>query len=106
MQITIKPRNIPISEIDIRIDQADIEHGMEITYDLVISDSTTEDLFNQVDLAADKTKPGQKRIITGQVQGHHFSSSWTTDKLGVGSLKDIFETFNKKFTANAARASQ
>lgn len=86
MQIKVKPRDLTVGETVIRLDQEDLEHGMILTYDVIVG---KRDLLRDIDTGYE-----------GQ-EGHHFSSQKTAQQLGC-TFKDILLSYDKKFSAVAA----
>ena len=89
MSITMQPVSFPYGEITVRVDQEDLEHNMEISYDVGI-DGKEQDMLRHMEFG------DHPQVLTGQRDGHHFSSSITAKQLGV-SFTDILGAFNAKF---------
>ena len=95
MKIVILPQDERDGAISFRVDQEDLSHGMEITFDIDVRNNTRDE--NLIDRL---TFPSAE-----QREGHHFSSTYTTNALNLSSFTPLLAAFTQKFDVVASQSS-
>lgn len=90
MQIIATPKYSEDSSIVVRVDRADARRDYEITYDIIVN-NRGRDLMRDLSFAGTEAAQG----LNGRNEGHHFSSHWRAEDLGV-TFTQVLEAYAQK----------